>query len=493
VWVELVPSGVEWLDAGIGGFPATGVVAALGSSGAGKTSLALGFAVKALTRGRTCFLTSESADAVLETSRTQLEHDLRPHIAEGRLTVLSFAPFFTNKVRSLNSVDAPFAELKEFFTERQIQHVVFDTVDPLLTWIDAASATAVVRGIMGQMMSWKVSVLCTMSGNAPAIAEFARTSSGSLELSEGKLTVHQAAWCNVYGIEAPVQFVQGRGFVVRGPTGRSVGPVGAQPGNPMDRPPPAVMHLPNASPVPVPGMPGNPAEVDPTWQSLIGNEHSLQMHEQSLIMNAPPVQQIQQILGPQPHVWQSLLGDSKKIMEQAQAQAQQGMMQRPPEVQNQPYVDLPQRQHQRSQPPPQMQPPPQVQPQQQQKQQQAPQTQQPHRQPMQQPQQQHQQQRPPHVQIPTQNPPRVQVPVPSQQAEQHDPHWDQVTPQYQRPNQQPPQSQNQWASMEAPPSSDEPRTLVATPEMRRKLDEAPPPSSRTAIMETPPKMPPKRR
>jgi KaiC/GvpD/RAD55 family RecA-like ATPase len=220
VWVVLIPSGVPWLDAEIGGLPAKGVVAALGSSGAGKTSLALGFTVNALARGRTCFVTSDTPEAVIETSRTMLELDLRPSIAGGALCLVAFAPFFTHKVKSLHSVDAPFAELKGLLAERRIEHVVFDTIDPLLTWIDPAIATAVVRNMMGQMRSWGVSVLCTTSGAAPACAELARTASGSVELRPGKIRVDHAGWCNVYGAEAPCDFVQGRGFVVRGPTAR---------------------------------------------------------------------------------------------------------------------------------------------------------------------------------------------------------------------------------------------------------------------------------
>lgn len=334
MWVVLVPSGVEWLDAEIGGFPATGVVAALGSAGAGKTSLALGFALAALARGRTCFLTSESADSVLETSRTQLEQDLRPYIAEGRLTVLSFAPFFTNKVRSLNSVDAPFSELKEFLAERQIKHLVLDTIDPLLTWIDAASATAVVRGIMGQMQSWQVSVLCMMSGNAPAITEFARTASGSLELTEGKLAVHHAGWCNVYGIEAPLQFVQGRGFMVRGPTARGGAAQAPAPPAMQARPAPvALIGLPHR-PIPAPHV-YSPPEVDPTWQSLIGNE----MNELSLIGAHPGLPPGQPMQPPQAQPQEQPMQLMRQQLQARMANQQQPQVQipaPPPKKQHQP-------------------------------------------------------------------------------------------------------------------------------------------------------------
>jgi KaiC/GvpD/RAD55 family RecA-like ATPase len=208
MWDVLNPSGVAWSDGEVGGLPAQGVVTALGSAGAGKTCLALVVTLSALARGRTCFLTSESPEAVIETSRTILDLDLQPSIADGTLTLVSFAPFFANKLKSLHSVDAPLTELGQLLAQHQIEHVVFDTIDPLLTWIDPATTAADVRKIMGQMRSWGVSVLCTTSGTNPACGEFARTATGSLELTGGNIRVDRAGGWD--GAEAPLELVQHR-------------------------------------------------------------------------------------------------------------------------------------------------------------------------------------------------------------------------------------------------------------------------------------------
>ncbi|MBX3200951.1 MAG: AAA family ATPase [Labilithrix sp.] len=213
--VVLIPSGLSWIDAEIGGFPSAGVVAVVGEVGAGKTSLALGFALTSLARGPTCFLTNDSPEAVLEISSRLFEHDLRPHLTSGRLSILEFAPYFGNKVRSLASVDGPLAELERLVVERQVRHVVFDTFDPMFRWVDPASATATARSIMGTLQRWGVAVLCTMGGAASPLSEFARLSAGCLQLAQGELFVHHAGWCNVQGKGAPVQLVQGRGLVVR--------------------------------------------------------------------------------------------------------------------------------------------------------------------------------------------------------------------------------------------------------------------------------------
>lgn len=232
VWSALVPSGTPWLDTELGGFPATSVLALQAGSGAGKTSFALANALAALRRGPVCMVTNEAPETVLETALGAFEVDLKPAIRNGAFSILSFAPFFVNKVRSLNSVEAPLAELGEYLREKQIRHVVIDTLDPALSWIEAANAKLSVRVIMAQLRGWNMGVFCTLGADTPVTAEFARTASGSLELTRrdaldsdvsqagSRLLVKHAGWCNVYGAEARVNLVQGRGFVVnpRAPT-----------------------------------------------------------------------------------------------------------------------------------------------------------------------------------------------------------------------------------------------------------------------------------
>jgi KaiC/GvpD/RAD55 family RecA-like ATPase len=216
MWIALVPSGVEWVDTEIGGLPAEGVVTVTGSAGAGKTSFGLGFLRAQLAKqGRVCFLTAETPESVIEACRGLFELDLCPYIARGDVAILSYAPFLVSKLRSLSSADPPLDELRDFLDERGMRHVVFDTIDPILSWIDAASAKASVRQIVGRMQSWGRSVVCTASGGASAATELARLTSGSLELLPGRLKIRQAGWCNVYDVDAPVQFVQARGLVAR--------------------------------------------------------------------------------------------------------------------------------------------------------------------------------------------------------------------------------------------------------------------------------------
>lgn len=216
---------MPWLDAELGGFPGNGVFALEARSGGGKTSFALANAIAALRRGPVCMVTNEAPEAILETAQSVFEIDLRPAIANSAFAILSFAPFFVNKVRSLNSVEAPMAELGEFLRERQAHHVVLDTLDPVLSWVEPANAKLAVRTIMAQLRDWNMGVMCTLGAGMPVGTEFARTASASLELADrdatesgssqpgSRLIVRHAAWCNVYGAEASVQLVQGRGFV----------------------------------------------------------------------------------------------------------------------------------------------------------------------------------------------------------------------------------------------------------------------------------------
>jgi KaiC/GvpD/RAD55 family RecA-like ATPase len=209
----LLPSGIDWLDGAVGGFPNLGLLCVTGAAGTGKTTLALGYARAAAWHGKTCFLTSETPDAVLDTARAMLDWDMRPAIVGGDLTMLSYAPFFVNKVRSLSSVDAPLAELKELTLDRQIRQVIFDAFDPLLEWIEVASAKPTVRGIVGSVQSWGVSVLCTTRGTLPAASELARCAGGSIELRPGEIELHHAGWCNVANRKASLELVKGRGCV----------------------------------------------------------------------------------------------------------------------------------------------------------------------------------------------------------------------------------------------------------------------------------------
>lgn len=225
MWTALVPCGIAWLDAELGGFPARGVIAVQSRSGGGKTAFALANTLAALSRGPACLVTSEAPETVLETAQSVFEVDLRPAIRNGMFSVLSFAPFFVNKVRSMNSVEAPMLELGEYLKERRATHVVLDTLDPALSWMEPATAKLGVRALMELLRSWQTSVLCTVGTTSPVATEFVRTASGSIELIDdravdaaagqpaNRLIVRHAGWCNVYGTEGTLQLVQGRGFV----------------------------------------------------------------------------------------------------------------------------------------------------------------------------------------------------------------------------------------------------------------------------------------
>jgi hypothetical protein len=167
----------------------------------------------ALARGSTCFITNDRADAVLDTSRAWLEHDITPHLGD-RLTLLSFGKFFVNKVRSRRTVDAPLAEVGRLLAERRARHVVFDTLDPFLTWADASEAPATTRTIVSVMNGWGVPVLCTLRAASAATPELARVASATIELRDQEIVLRHASWCSARDQRARRRLVQGRGMMV---------------------------------------------------------------------------------------------------------------------------------------------------------------------------------------------------------------------------------------------------------------------------------------
>ncbi len=210
-------SGIRWLDTEIGGFPQGGVVTVGGGPRTGKTSFALGFALAECVRAPVCIVTSDGPEAVVEHAATYFERDLNADVRAGRIVLLQFAPFFENKVRSAGAVNVPLDELKSLISERGVETLVFDTLDPIVSWIGSANAKSVVRLIFGQLMALGVTVLCTLRGDAgetsSGAAAIASLASGLIELDGESLVVKRAAWCGSENLRVSYDLVYGRGLV----------------------------------------------------------------------------------------------------------------------------------------------------------------------------------------------------------------------------------------------------------------------------------------
>ena len=193
-----------------------------GPARSGKTCFALTFARAALTRTRVCYVTSDAPAAVLDSARDFLDVDLAPFVRSGQLTILGFARFFESKVRSLESLEKPFAELKRLADERHFEAFVFDGIDPAIFWVDSSTAKPVVRSLIEAMGTLGATCLCTgrteQGVGVLGLRELAASLSGTFEIeragASGVLRVHNAAWCGVEGLEMPVDFIQRRGIVV---------------------------------------------------------------------------------------------------------------------------------------------------------------------------------------------------------------------------------------------------------------------------------------
>jgi KaiC/GvpD/RAD55 family RecA-like ATPase len=222
--VRLRSSGNAWIDASLGGLPAGRVVTVTGQARTGKSTLGLSFALAGLDQGAVCIVTTDTPQAVLELAATRLERDLRPDVRARRVTILSLAAHFDSKVQSLGGAEAPLRELQTLVRERGIRTVLFDSFDPLVTWIPAGTAKPSIRATLELLAALDATCVCTMRAeglaSSPGATELVAASAGAIELSASgptrTLVVRNATWCHVENMSTRCEFVQGRGLVATG-------------------------------------------------------------------------------------------------------------------------------------------------------------------------------------------------------------------------------------------------------------------------------------
>jgi KaiC/GvpD/RAD55 family RecA-like ATPase len=219
--IELCQSGLEWIDGNLGGLPARQPALVVGPSRSGKTCFAATFAVASLAHNPTCVVTTDAPESFLEFAEHYLERDLRPSLRDGTLTILRVGPHFESKVRAYGSAERPLDELRKVLIERRIESVVFDTLDPLLAWVDEANAKNHVRQLLLGLNALGATTVCTaVAAEAPAVRELAANVSGVFELrvqgTMNSLRVRSASWCRISDLQMRTEFVQRRGIVAVG-------------------------------------------------------------------------------------------------------------------------------------------------------------------------------------------------------------------------------------------------------------------------------------
>lgn len=228
--IELVPSGVECVDAQLGGLALRQICLIVGTPRSGRTCLAMQFLVSALQRNEPCCLvTNDNPESVLAFAEQYLEHDLKPSVRNRKLTLLSFGPAFESKIRTLGGVDKPFAEFGLLARERGLRHLVVDSFDPILAATDATNLKQFIRSIVGAAGQLGLTCVWTaLAAESGALKmgaeELASQVSCTLELHEEngqrKLVLGEVSWCTPDNSTISFDLVHGKGIVATGVTSR---------------------------------------------------------------------------------------------------------------------------------------------------------------------------------------------------------------------------------------------------------------------------------
>ncbi|MCA9667845.1 MAG: hypothetical protein KC503_19730, partial [Myxococcales bacterium] len=220
--IELTPSGVEAIDSSLGGLVADDITLVCGPPRAGKTVLGLNHIVWLLQQNMPVMLaTTDLPETLIDMCDRFFEFDVRPAIERKHLTLLTLAPNFANRLRSLGTVARAFEEMGMLCAERSVRHVVFDTIDPVLAAITVTNVKRFIQEALAGVKHMNTTLLCMSRAEGDAaltmgVQELAGRVSTTLEMRPGRLIVRHADWSGMAGSGVNIQLVAGRGVVSTG-------------------------------------------------------------------------------------------------------------------------------------------------------------------------------------------------------------------------------------------------------------------------------------
>lgn len=127
-----ISSGVNPIDAQLGGFIAGRIHVFVGVPGTGKTSATLHFLDASLRDGESAALLTRDRGADLISHAAHLGIDLEPSLRSGRLIALRYRPNFTSLLNSGASVGHVLDELRTAWGAPPVQRIVINSCSPFL-------------------------------------------------------------------------------------------------------------------------------------------------------------------------------------------------------------------------------------------------------------------------------------------------------------------------------------------------------------------------
>ena len=187
--MDCIPSDIDFLDRGAGGFFRGKPYLVFGASGTGKSILGLQFANAGLERGEAAlYVCRERAQDLIDQAE-RLGFPLSQRILEEKLSVLEYDADFRD-IAARQGPEALFEELRAQVDEKAVRRVVFDPVDPFFSSLDDERVLrAQLRALTSrcEALGWSLLLLCddaTFSHRPHVMRVFSEVCWGIFELRQ---------------------------------------------------------------------------------------------------------------------------------------------------------------------------------------------------------------------------------------------------------------------------------------------------------------------
>lgn len=209
-------TGIEALDARLGGLAAGRYYLLWGPSGAGKTSAALHFLGAGLAEGDVCAIISQDDPSDLLAQAEHLGYDLRPAIEQDRLRILKFRLDFQRNFGRVFDADMVFREAELLLGDPVPDRLVIDSIYPFIEGVHGTDA--LLDGLAAFLERYPGVVYLTVPGDlGDAVYRriYNRVTAGTAGIFEFKVHEGRSREIAIRKLRQPSNFTDPFRFVIR--------------------------------------------------------------------------------------------------------------------------------------------------------------------------------------------------------------------------------------------------------------------------------------